>query len=275
MFILRVILTAIVWQASAVDAQTEAPAEPPTTMNRSSAESKIDSGALVISGDIDVGDVERIEVLLKQNPDLRRMRITSGGGNADAMMRLGRAIHRLKMEVRVGGNCAALCAFYIAPAAARMTFEQDAVLAFTAAPSPRYRAAALAISRRGAAGSVDALAAVERGDAALRRTMIAQDAYFREIGVEPQRMYLTVDVWFDALQAVDGPRAAAGRVAYIPSRQFLERCLELHNIALPKFGIEDSKRLAQKAVPIVVQVGTQLYFDGSPVPGGNPPCLSR
>lgn len=71
--------------------------------------------AIVFKGRIDSRSAAEFLALLKQ-PDLKRVVITSGGGNVAAAIDMALAIHERQLDVEVPAACLSSCANYIFPA---------------------------------------------------------------------------------------------------------------------------------------------------------------
>ena len=86
-----------------------------------------DGGVLVYHGPIDAAANARAGELLDEG-GVRRLRITSPGGEVGLGMDLGELVRRRGLDVEVAGVCASSCANYVFPAGARKLLAADAAV---------------------------------------------------------------------------------------------------------------------------------------------------
>jgi hypothetical protein len=126
-----------------------------------------------VRGTILNADAARIVALL--DSDTHSLRVRSSGGELEAAITIGLALHRRGLPVVVDGICASACAQFILPAAAWVHVLDDSVIALHAASHGALQAAA----REGAMDSA-ALAPARRRYEALQ----AQVEHYRAV-VQP------------------------------------------------------------------------------------------
>jgi hypothetical protein len=220
---------------------------------------------LVLGGPITSAAVDGIARSLEGATAARVLRVNSAGGDADAAMRLGRMIYERDLQVNVERVCATVCALYLLPASPRVTFEKDAVIVFAQMPSPQLHAIELARASQPGTSPEDR-DRFGREQATLRRVLVAQDAFYRAIGVDPSRMYRTMDVWMDVNRAAPAAGRPGQMIGLVPDLHFLQRCLGLNNIGWRPLSVEDSVRLAHIGrTPLAVMVDGDAYYEGTKV----------
>lgn len=220
---------------------------------------------LVLGGPITSDAVAAVARSLEGNGAARVLRVNSPGGDVDAAIRLGRMIRERGLQVNVERVCATVCAVYLLPASPKVTFENDAVILFAQMPSPQLYAIEQARASRPGTGPEDR-DRIGLEQATLRRVLVAQDAYFRAIGVDPSRMYRTMDVWMDVNRAVRAAGRGGQVIGLVPDLHFLQRCLGLDNIAWRRLSVADSVRLAHIGrTPLAVMVDGDVYYEGTKV----------
>lgn len=218
---------------------------------------------LVLSGPITSEAVDGIARSLEGGAGGRVLRVNSPGGDADAAMRLGRVIHQRGVQVNVERVCATVCALYLLPASPRVSFENGAVILFAQMPSPQLYAIGQARAAQPGTSAEDR-ARIDGEQATLRRVLVAQDGFYRAIGVDPSRMYRTMDAWMDLNRAARAAGRGGQPIGLMPDLDFLQRCLGLNNIGWRRLSIEDSVRLAHIGrSPLAVMVDGETYYEGT------------
>jgi hypothetical protein len=87
----------------------------------------IDGDTLIINGDIMHSMYEDISRYLTEN-NVKRVFITSNGGDIDAGISIGRLIHQFNLELEVIGYCISSCANYLFTAAANKIIQEGAAV---------------------------------------------------------------------------------------------------------------------------------------------------
>ena len=220
---------------------------------------------LVLGGPITSDAVDGIARSLDAGGAVPVLRVNSPGGDADAAMRLGRMIHERGLQVNVERVCATVCALYLLPASPRVTFENDAVILFAQMPSPQLHAIELARASQPGTSPEDR-ERIAREQATLTRVLVAQDAFYRAIGIDPSRMYRTMDVWLDVNRTARAAGRSSQMIGLVPDLPFLQRCLGLNNIGWRRLSMDDSVRLAHIGrTPLAVMVDGDVYYEGTKV----------
>jgi hypothetical protein len=75
--------------------------------------------AVIFQGRIEGSSVEAFVKTLDEHPEITRLVITSGGGEVNAGLDMGEAIHARQLDVEVPAFCLSSCANYVFPAARR------------------------------------------------------------------------------------------------------------------------------------------------------------
>jgi hypothetical protein len=90
---------------------------------------------LTINGEITPqAFVEAREHLVGAATDLKKVVITSGGGNGPAALAIGMLIHRHNWDVEVGDICVSSCAIFIFPAGKKKYLNENSLLMFHGGP---------------------------------------------------------------------------------------------------------------------------------------------
>ena len=85
--------------------------------------------SLLYTGPITQGSVARARGLLEASPQITEVVIHSEGGDVEAGMDFGEAIHERALDVRiVGGLCMSSCANYVFPAGRRKIIDPDSLV---------------------------------------------------------------------------------------------------------------------------------------------------
>lgn len=187
-------------------------------------------------------------------------------------MRLATIIHERNIDVRVERICAAVCAQYVMPAAHRVTFEKDAIPIFAQMPSSQMYSG-LAAKVGSANLTEDDRQELANELSVLKRLLVEQDQFYRRIGVDPSRMYRTMDIWTEVNLHLRRSNSAQKRVAIVPDSSFLQRCLRLPNVEWRSLTRDDSKLLANMGkTPLAVTINGEVYFDGLKIPMSRIEC---
>jgi hypothetical protein len=159
-----------------------------------------DGDAVVYRGGLAAGANARVRELLEEG-GVRRLRITSGGGEIGLGMDLGELVHRHALDVEVAGVCASSCANYVFPAGVRKLLAADAVLVWHgSAIQDGVGSAAMidfeAVARlRGRPLDEDEKAAmIERFAAYGSEARARQERYYAALGVDPRVTVFGQDV---------------------------------------------------------------------------------
>lgn len=118
--VLRGIAALAVLLACAGHADAQAPAD---------ARAEAVGDAVVFDGRIGAGSAADFLRLL-QDPKIKRLVITSGGGLVDAALDMAFAIHERQLDVEVPTSCRSSCANYIFPAARHKTLGRHGAVAW-------------------------------------------------------------------------------------------------------------------------------------------------
>lgn len=90
---------------------------------------------LTINGEITAESfVQAREHLVGATADLKKVVITSGGGNGPAALAIGMLIHRHNWDVEVGDHCISSCAIFIFPAGKKKYLNDNSLLMFHGGP---------------------------------------------------------------------------------------------------------------------------------------------
>lgn len=202
-------------------------------------------------------------------------KIDSTGGDGEAAIRLGTLIHQRGLAVQVQRVCATICAFYIAPAARRLVVPPGALLVMTQMPSPQLLAMLEAQLRY--PGLPDAeRARLNEAAPVLRRLVAAQDGYYRMLGADPSRAYLTMDVLRHIVRQVQAAGRPVRALGFVPDALFLRQCFDIQALEMPTFTAEDSRRLAHAgASPVAFLIGGEPYFEGDRLSPLSVSCAPR
>lgn len=191
--------------------------------------------------------------------------VNSAGGDADAAMRVGRLIFERRVKIKVERVCAAVCALYILPAASSVTFATDAVPVFSQMPSPQLYALTEARASQPGLSPADK----DRNTSqltTLKKVMLAQDTYYRAIGIDPSRMYRTMDIWMDVNRVARAAGRSSQAIGLLPDLTFFKQCLGFRNVVWRSLSIDDSIRLAHIGrTPLAVIVGPDVYYEGAKI----------
>jgi hypothetical protein len=115
------------------------------------------------------------------------LRITSAGGYVEAGIALGRWVHRNRVEVVVADHCLSSCANYVFPAGARKVIRPGAVVAWHGSYRHLVETGLWRgdVGYRMAARREGRATATRRARAEAERLAALEDAFFRDIGVDP------------------------------------------------------------------------------------------
>ena len=235
------------------------------------------SGAQIsISSKVDPALVQAVqrELSAPDGGSIDTLVIESTSGDVDSMIQLGRIVHARKMTVRVKSLCAALCAALLAPAAERLVVPKGSFLIFTpliSSATPDHWKRTGAQPQDGTAPSAATLTAVAK---VIRHVVERQNAYFKELNVDPDRVYAATDT----ISVMKAALAAAGKSdkpLMMPDAAYLHKCLGIASVDMPDFTVSDSKMLAHIGkTPIAFLIDGELYYEGVKVATFQPPCLT-
>lgn len=91
---------------------------------------RVEADVLILEGTIDAEAAAAVEAALKASPELRRLRITSAGGQAPDAVRIGELVRQRSLDVEVTAYCASACAQYVFVAGKRKIVGPGAFVAF-------------------------------------------------------------------------------------------------------------------------------------------------
>ena len=231
------------------------------------------------TGRITDDSVGRLERLLGSPGGARvtRLRIESGGGQGPAGMRLGRILHARGMDLIVSRACGSSCALYALPAARRVVLEEGALILLHQFASPLLRQVGSEELRRHGRVDPGEQSRWERWDAEMQRVIEAQNLFYADIGIDPARMNLIMEVWVELQgRARAAGKLGSGNIAFAPDRAFLRDCLGFANGAWRDFTVADSNVSARvAATPVAFLIEGRLYFEGDELPGLAFTCVGR
>jgi hypothetical protein len=93
-------------------------------------EFEIKSEKILFKGNIVRGDFVKLKKLLKDNPNINEITLTSLGGDGMEAMVMGRLIKKYKLDVQVLGLCMSSCANFLFIAGAKKRLSRDALVIF-------------------------------------------------------------------------------------------------------------------------------------------------
>lgn len=96
---------------------------------------KIVGDTIIVGGKIDADLASSVINALNQNDSLTTMLISSPGGDAQAGMAIGLAVHQARLDVTVRGVCASACAQYVFVAGDKKRVEEGSIIALHSSPS--------------------------------------------------------------------------------------------------------------------------------------------
>ncbi|MFA7261766.1 MAG: hypothetical protein WC068_01980 [Caulobacter sp.] len=226
----------------------------------------VEGDALVLGGSITKEMLRETRVQLEAHGEVRKVRISSGGGDAEAAMDMALLFREARYEVIVEGLCASSCALYIAPAATSLTIAPSGRVAFHAMPSPLFRYIVTEqLKRDSSLDEVERAKRLEALDVTLDRIMTKQEAFYRSINIDPRNVFRTTQIQVDLVTALKSRGIAVNNatLSFVPDRDFVNRCLGYSGTAWKQYTVQDSINFA--ALPgtqIAFIIDGKIYYEG-------------
>lgn len=257
------ILTLIAIALLAAETPREAPA-PDDPARR--APVVVEGDALVLAGTITKEMLRETRIQLGAHDEVRKVRISSGGGDAEAAMDLALLFREARYEVIVEGFCASSCALYIAPAATSLTIAPGGMVAFHQMPSPLFRYLVTEqLKRDPTFGEEERAKRLEALDATLDRIMTKQEAFYRSINIDPRNVFRATQIQVDLIAALKsrGFTVNVAKLSFVPDRDFLTRCLGYSGTAWKQYTPQDSlKYAALNGRMMAFIIDGKMYYEG-------------
>ena len=260
-----IILTLIAIALLAAETPREAPA-PGDPARRAPPQVVVEGDALVLAGSITKEMLRETRIQLGAHDEVRKVRISSPGGDAEVAMDLALLFREAKYEVIVEGRCASACALYIAPAATTLTIAPSGLVAFHQMPSPLFRYIVTEqLKRDSSLDEADRAKRLQALNATLDRVMTKQEAFYRSINIDPRNVFRTTQIQVDLVAALKSRGVAfnLATLSFVPDRDFVTRCLGYSGAAWKQYTIQDSINFA--AIPgtqLAFIIDGKLYYDG-------------
>lgn len=259
------ILTLIVIALLATETPREAPA-PDSPAHRPPPQVAVEGDALVLAGTITKEMLRETRVQLGAHDEVRKVRISSGGGDAEAAMDLALLFREARYEVIIEGICASSCALYIAPAATTLTIAPSGVIAFHQMPSPLYRYIVTELLKRDSSlDEVERAKRLETLNAMLDRIMTKQEAFYRSINIDPRNVFRTTQIQVDLVAALKsrGFAVNVAKLLFLPDSDFMTRCLGYGGTAWKQYTPQDSlKYAALNGRMMAFIIDGNIYYEG-------------
>lgn len=226
----------------------------------------VEGDALVLGGSISKEMLRETRIQLDAHGEVRKVRISSPGGDAEAAMDLALLFREAGYEVIVEGRCASSCALYIAPAATTLTITPSGLVAFHQMPSPLYRYMITeGLKRASSLDEVERAKRLEALNATLDRIMTRQEAFYRSINIDPRNVFRTTQIQVELAAALKsrGVTVDFATLSFVPDRDFVNRCLGYSGAAWKQYTVQDSINFA--AIPgtqFAFIIDGKLYYDG-------------
>lgn len=97
----------------------------------STAKAFIDNNTIVLHGAANKSTVQTLLTLAENNPDIKRFRVRSAGGDPMASMNWGYYLFKNDFTLEVEGYCLDSCANYFFPAAYERVLQRNAIVAWS------------------------------------------------------------------------------------------------------------------------------------------------
>lgn len=260
-----IILTLIAIALLAAETPREAPA-PGDPARRAPPQVVVEGDALVLAGSITKEMLRETRIQLGAHDGVRKVRISSTGGDAEAAMDLALLFREARYEVIVEGLCASSCALYIAPAATSLTIAPSGLVAFHQMPSPLYRYIVTELLKRDSSlDEADREKRLQALNVTMDRVMTKQEAFYRSINIDPRNVFRTTQIQVDLVAALKS-RGVAFNLAtllFVTDRDFVTSCLGYSGTAWKQYTVQDSINFA--AIPgtqIAFIIDGKMYYDG-------------
>lgn len=226
----------------------------------------VEGDALVLAGSITKEMLRETRVQLEAHGEVRKVRISSGGGDAEAAMDMALLFREARYEVIVEGLCASSCALYIAPAATKLTIAPNGLVAFHQMPSPLYRYIVTELLKRESSlDEVERAKRLETLNAMLDRIMTKQEAFYRSISIDPRNVFRTTQIQVDLVAALKSRGFAVNvdMLFFVPDRDFVTSCLGYGGTAWKQYTPEDSlKYAAMNGMMWAFIIDGKIYYEG-------------
>ncbi len=260
-----IIPTLIAIALLAAETPREAPA-PGDPARRAPPQVIVEDDALVLAGSITKEMLRETRIQLGAHDGVRKVRISSTGGDAEAAMDLALLFREARYEVIVEGLCASSCALYIAPAATKLTIAPGGMVAFHQMPSPLYRYVVTELLKRDPTfGEEERAKRLEALDATLDRIMAKQEAFYRSINIDPRNVFRTTQIQVDLVAALKsrGFAVNVAKLSFVPDRDFLNRCLGYSGTPWKQYTPPDSlKYAALNGWMVAFIIDGKMYYEG-------------
>jgi len=102
---------------------------------RALAEVRTEGDVLIFNGPINRESADAVEAELRGHPSLRRLRITSAGGQAPDGVRIGELVWYRSLDIEVISYCNSACAQYVFVAGKRKIVAPRAIVTFHGTPA--------------------------------------------------------------------------------------------------------------------------------------------
>lgn len=243
---------------------------------RASSSVTVEGDTLVLAGSIEKEMLRETRAQLDAHGEVRKVRITSTGGDAEAAMDLALLFREAKYEVIVEGVCASSCALYIAPAATNLTIAPGGLVAFHQMPSPLYRYIITELLKRDSSlDEADLAKRLMALNATMDRVMTKQQAFYRSINIDPRNVYQTTQIQIDLRSALKSRGAAVNlsTLSFVPDRDFVIDCLGYSGTAWKSYTPQDSINYAsQNGRPFAFIIEGKIYYNGEVISAKSYSC---
>jgi len=246
----RVVVTSLLLGISTV---ASSQSEPAPMVTRS-------GNQISISGQVTPATLQAVqrELSVAKSQSVDTLVIDSTGGDLVSMIQLGTIVNGRKMAVRVNGLCASICAAFLAPAARHLVVPKGSFLVFSPISSPDDYSREV---------NVSAIKAE-----AIRWSLERQNAYFRKLNLDPNRIYAVGQAISDMQSAL----TVAGKTdqpSIVLDAAYLRDCLGVSSVEIPEFNTSESKAFAHVLKrPIAFLINGEIFYEGTEVIPFRPQC---